>query len=61
MVLATARTDIADFPLDDIYVYTLLLIAYIVIQLLFAAGIRRLFTGDGQRDRFPAGHMRTRS
>jgi len=52
---ATARTDIADFLSTIIYVYTLLLIAYIVIQLLFAAGIRpALFTGDGQRDRFPA-------
>jgi uncharacterized protein YggT (Ycf19 family) len=40
MVLATARTDIADFLSTIIYVYTLLLIAYIVIQLLFAAGIR---------------------
>ena len=40
MVLATARTDIADFLSTIIYGYTLLLIAYIVIQLLFAAGIR---------------------
>ena len=40
MLLASARTDFADFLSTLIYVYTLLLIAYIVIQLLFAAGVR---------------------
>ena len=40
LVLATARTSIADFLSTLIYVYTLLLIAYIVIQLLFSAGVR---------------------
>jgi YggT family protein len=40
MVLASARTDIADFLSTVIYVYTLLIIVYIVIQLVFAAGLR---------------------
>ncbi|HEX3509651.1 MAG TPA: YggT family protein [Solirubrobacteraceae bacterium] len=40
LVLASARTDIADFLSALIYVYTLLIIVHIVIQLLFAAGLR---------------------
>ena len=40
MLLASARTDFADFLSTLIYVYTLLLIAYIIIQLLFSAGVR---------------------
>ena len=40
MMLATARTQIADFLSALIYVYTLLIILYIVIQLLFSVGIR---------------------
>jgi uncharacterized protein YggT (Ycf19 family) len=40
MVLASARTQIADFLSAVIYVYTLLIIVYIVVQLLFAAGLR---------------------
>ena len=40
MVLASARTDIADFLSTVIYVYTLLIIVYIVVQLLFSAGLR---------------------
>jgi uncharacterized protein YggT (Ycf19 family) len=40
MVLATARTQIAEFLSALIYVYTLLLILYIVIQLLFSVGLR---------------------
>jgi YggT family protein len=40
MVLASTRTSIADFLSTLIYVYTLLLFAFIVIQLLFAAGVR---------------------
>jgi YggT family protein len=38
--LASARTQIADFLSTVIYVYTLLIILYIVVQLLFAAGLR---------------------
>ncbi|HYM45889.1 MAG TPA: YggT family protein [Solirubrobacteraceae bacterium] len=37
---ATARTQIADYLSTMIYVYTLLIILYIVVQLLFAAGLR---------------------
>jgi uncharacterized protein YggT (Ycf19 family) len=40
LVLASARTQIADFLSAMIYVYTLLIIVYIVVQLLFAAGLR---------------------
>jgi YggT family protein len=40
LVLATARTQIADFLSTVIYVYTLLIIIYIVIQLLFSVGLR---------------------
>ena len=39
-MLASARTDIADFLSTLIYVYTLLIILYIVIQLLFTVGFR---------------------
>ncbi len=40
MILASARTDIADYLSTLIYVYTLLIILYIVVQLLLAAGLR---------------------
>lgn len=40
MVLASTRTDIADFLSTVIYVYTLLIILYIITNLLFAAGLR---------------------
>ena len=40
MILASARTSIADFLSALIYVYTLLIILYIVIQLLFTVGFR---------------------
>jgi YggT family protein len=40
VILASARTDIADFLSTLIYVYTLLIILYIVIQLLFMVGLR---------------------
>ena len=40
ILLASARTQIADFLSTLIYVYTLLIILYIVIQLLFSAGLR---------------------
>jgi len=44
MILATARTDVADFLTTLIYVYTLLIILHIVIQLLFSAGLRPPYT-----------------
>jgi YggT family protein len=40
LVLASARTEIADFLSALIYVYTLLIIVYIITNLLFAAGLR---------------------
>jgi len=40
MVLASARTQIADYLSTLIYVYTLLIILFIVIQLLFSVGVR---------------------
>jgi YggT family protein len=39
-ILASTRTQVADFLSTLIYVYTLLIIVYIVIQLLFAVGLR---------------------
>jgi YggT family protein len=39
-MIATARTDIAGVISAVIYVYTLLIIVHIVIQLLFSAGLR---------------------
>jgi YggT family protein len=40
MILASARTEIAGYLSTVIYVYTLIIIVYIVVNLLFAAGIR---------------------
>jgi YggT family protein len=40
LVLASARTQIAGYLSTLIYVYTLLIILYIVIQLLFSLGLR---------------------
>jgi YggT family protein len=40
MILATARTQIADYLSKLIYIYTLLIILHIVIQLLFSVGLR---------------------
>jgi YggT family protein len=40
VILASARTQIADFLSALIYVYTLVIILYIVIQLLFSVGVR---------------------
>lgn len=40
LVLASTRTQVADFLSTLIYVYTLLIIVFIVINLLFAVGLR---------------------
>ena len=40
MILASTRTQIGDYLSTVIYVYTLLIILFIVVQLLFAAGLR---------------------
>ena len=40
MILASTRTQLADFLSALIYVYTLLIILFVVVQLLFSAGLR---------------------
>jgi YggT family protein len=40
LLLASARTEVAGYLETLIYVYTLLIVAYIVVQLLFAFGVR---------------------
>jgi YggT family protein len=40
VVLGSARTQIADYLSTVIYVYSLLIFAYIITQWLFAAGLR---------------------
>jgi YggT family protein len=40
LLLASTRTDIAAYLSTLIYIYTLLIIVYIVVQLLFAFGVR---------------------
>jgi YggT family protein len=40
MIAATARVQIAEFLSALIFVYTLLIVLFIVIQLLFAVGLR---------------------
>ena len=40
LIVASTRTQIANFLSTLIYVYTLLIILFIVIQLLFAVGLR---------------------
>lgn len=40
LLLASARTEVAGYLSTLIYVYTLLLVLYIVVQLLFAFGVR---------------------
>ena len=62
MMLASARTEVAGFLSTLIYVYTLLIILYIVVQLLFAAGLRPPYsrTTDA-RARLPARRRASRS
>jgi YggT family protein len=40
MVIASARTDVAGYLSTLIYIYVLLILVYIVVNLLFAAGLR---------------------
>ncbi len=49
MILASARTQIADYLSTVIYVYTLIIILYIVMQLLFAAGVRPPYSRTSDR------------
>ena len=47
LVLASARTQIAEYLSTLIYVYTLLIILFIVIQLLFTVGLRPPYSRTG--------------
>jgi YggT family protein len=47
MLLASARVDIAGVLSAAIYVYTILIIMHIVVQLLFSAGLRPPYTRAG--------------
>jgi YggT family protein len=49
MIIANARTDIAGYLSTLIYIYTLLIIVYIVVQLLFTAGIRPSYSRTTDR------------
>ncbi len=40
MMLASTRTEIAGVLSTVIYVYTIMILVYVVVQLLFAAGLR---------------------
>ena len=40
IVLASARTEIAGYLSTVIYVYTLLIVLFVVVQLLFSVGLR---------------------
>ena len=40
MIIASARTEVAGLLSAVIYVYTILIIMHVVIQLLFSAGLR---------------------
>jgi YggT family protein len=49
MILASARTEIGGYLETVIYVYILVIIAYIVVQLLFSAGIRPPYSRASDR------------
>jgi uncharacterized protein YggT (Ycf19 family) len=44
LILASTRTQIADYLSTLIYVYTLLIVLFIVIQLLFSVGVRPAYS-----------------
>lgn len=47
MILASARTEIAGVLSAALYVYVILIIMHIVVQLLFSAGLRPPYTRAG--------------
>jgi YggT family protein len=47
VLLASARTEVAGYLSTLIYVYTLLIVLYIVTQLLFAFGVRPPYSRAG--------------
>jgi uncharacterized protein YggT (Ycf19 family) len=48
-ILASVRTDIAGYLSALIYVYIILIFLYIVVQLLFAAGVRPPYSRTSNR------------
>ena len=49
MILASARTEIAGYLSTLIYVYILIIILYIVVQLLFSVGVRPPYSRASDR------------
>lgn len=49
MVIASARTDVAGYLSTLIYIYVLLILVYIVVNLLFAAGLRPPYSRASDR------------
>jgi YggT family protein len=49
MIIASVRTDIAGYLETLIYVYVLVILVYIVVNLLFAAGIRPSYSRTTDR------------
>jgi YggT family protein len=49
MILASARTEVAEYLSTLIYVYILIIILYIVIQLLFSVGVRPPYSRTSDR------------
>ncbi len=49
MILATARTEVANYLSAVIEVYVIVIFLYIVVQLLFAAGIRPPYSRTSDR------------
>ncbi len=49
IVIASTRTDIAGYLSTLIYIYVLLILVYIVVNLLFAAGLRPPYSRTSDR------------
>jgi YggT family protein len=49
MIIASARTQVAEYLSTLIYVYILVIILYIVVQLLFSVGVRPPYTRTSDR------------
>lgn len=49
IVIASARTDVAGYLSTLIYIYVLLILVYIVVNLLFAAGLRPPYSRASDR------------
>jgi YggT family protein len=49
LVLASTRSDIAGYLSTVIYIYVLLILVYIVVNLLFAAGLRPSYSRTTDR------------